>query len=88
MCVARLADAQAVGVAERRVQGERGVWVGSMPEGGHERVVGGEEGRVASGAELGGGPVEFEDLRGGGGEALWGVLVLVGCWVWAVGWGK
>ena len=51
-------------------------------------MVGGEEGRVASGAELGGGPVEFEDLRGGGGEALWGVLVLVGCWVWAVGWGK
>jgi hypothetical protein len=70
--VARLADAQAVGVAEGRVQGDWGGGVRDVPEGGEERLLGLQEGGVGAGVELGGGPVELVDLGVGGGEACFG----------------
>ena len=40
-----------------------------MPEGAEEGLLGGEERGVSAGVELGGRPVEFEDLGVEGGEA-------------------
>ena len=40
-----------------------------MPEGGEEGLLGREQGGVGAGVELGGRPVEFEDLGVEGGEA-------------------
>ncbi len=53
-----------------------------MPEGAEEGLLGGEERGVSAGVELGGGPVEFEDLGVGGGETFNFVRIYAvgGCW--------
>ena len=60
--VTGLPDAEAVGVGQRVGDGDLGGWVGGVPEVGHEFLLHAQEGWVAAGFELGGGPVELEDL--------------------------
>jgi len=74
--VAWESDAEAVGVGGWVGGGEGGAGGGGVP-GGHEELLGEAEVGVGAGEELGGGPVEFEDLGVGGWECwrLWSVIV-------------